>query len=78
MNSTSVIGSASLGNPGPDWHILGTSDYNNDGKSDILCQNSSGAVAVWEMKGTSVLAAAVIANPGPTHLARLIRAVALV
>jgi len=45
---------------------MGAGDYNNDGKSDILWQNSSGAVAIWEMNGTSVLASATIANPGPT------------
>jgi hypothetical protein len=45
---------------------MGTGDYNNDGKSDILWQNSSGAVAIWEMNGTNILAAATIANPGPT------------
>jgi hypothetical protein len=66
MNGTTVIGAAGLGNPGPDWHIMGTGDYNKDGKSDILRQNSSGAVAVWEMNGTSVLAAVTIANPDPT------------
>jgi hypothetical protein len=66
MNGTTVIGAASIGNPGPDWHIMGTGDYNHDGKSDILWQNSSGAVAVWELNGTSTIAAAVLANPGPT------------
>ena len=44
-NGTNVIVAASLGNPGPDWHILGVGDYNGDGRSDILWQNSSGAVA---------------------------------
>ena len=66
MNGTTVIGAASIGNPGPDWHILGTGDYNNDGKSDILWQNSSGAVAIWEMNGTTPIATATITNPGPT------------
>ena len=63
MNGTNVIATASLGNPGPDWHIM---DYNGDGKSDILWQNSSGAVAVWEMNGTNPIATTIIANPGPT------------
>lgn len=45
---------------------MGTGDYNSNGKSDILWQNSNGAVAVWEMNGTSTIAAAIIANPGPT------------
>jgi hypothetical protein len=46
--------------------IKGAGDYNNDGKSDILWQNSSGAVAVWEMNGSSVFGSAILANPGPT------------
>jgi len=66
MNGTNVIAAASLGNPGPGWHIMGVGDYNHDGKSDILWQNSSGAVAVWEMKGTNAIATTIIANPGPT------------
>jgi hypothetical protein len=45
---------------------MGVGDYNNDGKSDILWQNSSGAVAVWEMNGTNAIATTIIANPGPT------------
>jgi hypothetical protein len=64
--ATSTIGSASVGNPGPDWHILGVGDYISDGKSDILWQNSSGAVAIWEMNGATPIATAIIANPGPT------------
>jgi hypothetical protein len=56
----------SIGNPEPDWHIVGTGDFNHDGKSDVLWQNSSGAVSVWEMNGTSLSAAAILANPGPT------------
>ncbi len=44
----------------------GDDNYCKDGKSDILWQNSSGAVAIWEMNGTSAIAAAVIANRGPT------------
>jgi hypothetical protein len=29
---------------------MGVGDYNNDSRSDILFQNSSGEVAIWEMK----------------------------
>ena len=35
------------------WHIVGTDDYNGDGKSDILWRNDSGAVGVWFMNGTA-------------------------
>jgi hypothetical protein len=53
----------SIGNPGPDWHIMGTGDYNNDGKSDILWQNSSGAVVVWEMNASTVIGGAFSPTP---------------
>jgi hypothetical protein len=34
------------------WEIVGTGDFNNDGKTDILWRNKvSGAVAVWNMDG---------------------------
>ena len=66
MNGTAVIGAASLGNPGPDWHVMGTGDYNHDGRSDILWQNSNGDVVTWEMNGTSMIGSASLANPGPT------------
>jgi hypothetical protein len=37
------------------WSIVGTGDFNSDGCSDILWQDTSGNVAIWEMNGTSVL-----------------------
>jgi len=44
--------------------IIVSSDFNGDGKSDLLWQNSSGEVAVWEINGTSVIGSASLANPG--------------
>jgi hypothetical protein len=46
---------------------IGTGDFNGDGLSDILFQNSvTGQAAIWEMNGTSVIGGGVIAsNPGP-------------
>jgi hypothetical protein len=52
--------------PGPSWHAVGTGDYNGDGRSDILWQNSSGDVAVWELNGDAVIGSAVLGSPGPT------------
>ena len=45
---------------------MGTGDYNQDGRTDILFQNSSGAVSIWEMNGTSVIGGGNLGNPGPT------------
>ena len=50
--------------PGPSWKVVGTGDFNDDGHSDILLQNTNGAVAIWEMDGTSLSSSAVLANPG--------------
>jgi hypothetical protein len=66
MSGTTVIGGGSIGNPGPSWHIFGAGDYNHDGRSDILFQNSSGAVDIWEMNGTSIVQSSLLPNPGPT------------
>ena len=42
-------------NPGPSWHAIGTGDFNGDGLSDMLFQNtSSGQVSIWEMNGNNV------------------------
>jgi FG-GAP repeat protein len=54
-----------IANPDPAWHVVGTGDFNSDGKTDLLLQNNSGAVSVWDMSGTTVSQSGVLANPGP-------------
>jgi hypothetical protein len=70
LNGTSQIpgGSQVLGvNPGPGWQAIGTGDFNGDGNSDILLQNtSSGQCVIWEMNGTNIIGGgAVSLNAGP-------------
>jgi VCBS repeat protein len=58
MNGTKVLNANSsyVANvPTPQWSILGTGDFNADGMGDILWQDMSGNVAIWEMNGTTVL-----------------------
>ncbi len=70
MNGTSLTSGAPAGfNPGSAWHIVGSGDFNGDGKADIEWQNTDGTPAVWLMNGSSILSGASFANPGSSwHL----------
>ena len=42
-------------------------DFNGDGHSDILWQNTDGQAAIWEMNGTNVIGSELVGpNPGPS------------
>ena len=58
------------------WHVKGMADVSGNGRADVVFQNDSGAVAIWEMGGaggTTINAANLVnINPGPTwHIAGL-------
>ena len=54
-------------NPGPTWHVKGTGVFFGGGNTDIVFQNDDGSVALWDMSGTTILGAGLVAlNPGPT------------
>jgi serralysin len=64
MNGTQIkgadylrSGSAVVKTPGTDWHLVGTGDFDGDGKGDLLWRTDSGLLAVWEMNGTQIKAA---------------------
>jgi glucose/arabinose dehydrogenase len=55
-------GSATVGAPGADWHLLGADDFDGDRKGDLLWRTDGGALAVWEMNGTQIKAADYLKN----------------
>jgi hypothetical protein len=57
MSGTTILNANSsfVGNVPSQWSIQLTGDFNGDGMSDILWQDTSGNVAIWEMNGTAVL-----------------------
>jgi hypothetical protein len=47
-----------------DWQVLGTSDFDDDGDSDILWRHQSGQVDIWEMQNGAVIAPHIVAAAG--------------
>ena len=67
MNGDNIIGGGPVADPGPSWEAIGTGDFNNDGNSDILLQNTSnGQVSVWDMSGNNIIGGGPVADPGPS------------
>jgi len=54
-------------NPGPNWHIQGTGDYDRDGRSDILWQADDGTPAIWLMNGLNFVAGGAAGSFNPGH-----------
>jgi hypothetical protein len=68
LNGTTIDGGGSVNpNPGLSWQAIGTGDFNHDGRSDILWQNTStGQASIWEMIGNTLSGGGpVTPNPGP-------------
>ena len=62
---TSFGGGPVSPNPGPSWHAIGTGDFNGDGFSDIVFQNTTGQASIWDMNGAALIGGgAVSPNPG--------------
>ena len=44
------------------WNIVGTGDYNGDGKSDLLWRDNLGNTAMWFMNGVTVSSSVGLGN----------------
>jgi FG-GAP-like repeat len=51
-------------NPDASWIVVGISDFNNDGKADILWRNTSGALSDWTMNGSVIASSAFVTSGG--------------
>jgi hypothetical protein len=57
-----------LPNNGPTSHLKAAVDFDHSGFpfSDLLWQNDNGAVAIWQMQGTTILQQTDLPSPGPS------------
>jgi hypothetical protein len=64
FNSAAVLDQApALGVDASGWKIVGTGDFNNDSKPELVWQNrAAGQVGVWSLQGTSFQSAQLIEN----------------
>ena len=69
MNGTTILSQAAVATVAPSsgWVIQGVGDFNDDGSSDILWQNTtSGEVYLWLMNGTTILSQGEVETVAPS------------
>jgi hypothetical protein len=54
------------------WKVVGTSDYNHDGHTDILWRHDKGALAYWLMNGTNCIVSTPLNPPTASTAWKLI------
>ncbi len=71
MDGTTLTSSNFVAGLGTDWSVQPASsarpaadDFNGDGKSDLLIQNSSGALFEWQMNGNTITSSNFVAGLG--------------
>jgi hypothetical protein len=65
VNSQNALVGVDLGLISPQWHVVATADYNGDGFTDIVWQNSSsGQVQLWLMGSFSAPSSSTFASTG--------------
>jgi hypothetical protein len=71
MNGTTPTAESGFAGPGANWNVVGTADLTNNGRDDILLQNSStGDLTIDFMSGTNVTSSSTITVGDPSwHVA---------
>jgi hypothetical protein len=68
-NGTVIEQSPIIATASPNWSVVGTADFNNDGVPDILLQNqATNQISVWYMGGTNgltIVSSPIVGQPSP-------------
>jgi ELWxxDGT repeat protein len=54
--SSFLTSSGAVVGPGSSWSVAGISDFNGDGRADVLWRNADGTLADWTMNGSTIAA----------------------
>ena len=64
MSSSIVTYNGNAIAPDASWNVAGIADFNGDGYADVLWRQSSGALALWDMKGAQVMSSSIVTSNG--------------
>jgi hypothetical protein len=62
MNGTAIASTMVVSSVATNWSIVGTGDFDGDGKTDILWRDTAGDLAIWFMNGTAISSAGSLGN----------------
>jgi VCBS repeat protein len=62
--SNTVMYSGSALTPDASWSVAGVGDFNGDGYTDVVWRQSSGALALWDMQGSTVTSSSAVTYQG--------------
>ena len=63
----SITDNLPIANPGTQYHVGGTGDFDGDGHSDLLLRHDNGFIALWKFDGDQISSNTAVANPGPQY-----------
>jgi hypothetical protein len=72
VSNGTVASEMVLPGPGSGWHIVGSGDFNGDGNTDLVFQNTNGTPVIWTMNGTQITSSTTLTNPGSSWTAAAI------
>jgi hypothetical protein len=73
LDGTNILGFGYLAGIPPEWKIVGTGDFNGDGQTDIVWEDTvTGDRSIWLMSGTSILGFGDLGNVAAAwHIAKV-------
>jgi len=63
-NGSFLTSNGAIVTPDASWSVAGISDFNNDGRADVLWRNASGLLADWFMNGSQITSSSLLTLNG--------------